>query len=75
MYDTKILTLYKNYRGFSLLSIVGKVFTKICLRRLQVLAGRIYPESQCGFSAKRSTIDRISFRQLQEKCWKEQMLF
>jgi hypothetical protein len=32
-------------------------------------AARVYPESQCGFRAGRSTIDMIfSVRQLQEKC-------
>ena len=37
--------------------------------KLHVLAERIYPESQCGFRAKRATIDMIfSLRQLQEKC-------
>ena len=37
--------------------------------KLWVLAERIYPKSQCGFRAKRATIDIIfSLRQLQEKC-------
>ena len=37
--------------------------------KLQLLAERIYPESQCGFRAKRARIDMIfSLRQLQEKC-------
>lgn len=76
MRDAKIITLYKNkgersdcnnYRGISLLSIVGKVFARVVLERLQVLGERVYPESQCGFRAKRSTIDMIfSLRQLQE---------
>ena len=78
MRDAKIVTLYKNkgersdcnnYRGISLLSIVGKVFARVVLNRLQTLAERIYPESQCGFRAARSTIDMVfSVRQLQEKC-------
>ena len=73
-----IVTLYKNkgdrsdcnnYRGISLLSIVGKAFARVLLKRLQLLADRIYPESQCGFRAKRSTIYMIfSLCQLQEKC-------
>ena len=63
--DSKIITLYKNkgersdcnnYRGISLLSIVGKVFARVILIRLQKLAERIHPESQCGFRAERSTI-------------------
>ena len=53
----------------SLLNIVGKLFAKVVLMKLQVLAERMYPESQCGFRAKRATIDMIfSLRQLQEKC-------
>ena len=75
--DSKIITLYKNkgerngcnnYRGISLLSIVGKVFARVILIRLQKkLAERIYPESQCGFRAELSTIDMVfSLRQLQE---------
>ena len=77
MRDSKIITIYKNkserndcnnYRGISLRSIVGKVFARVILIR-QKLAERIYPESQCGFRAERSTIDMIfSLRQLQEKC-------
>lgn len=78
MRDANIITLYKhkgdrgdcnNYRGISLLSFVGKLFARIVLLRLHVLADRIYPESQCGFRSERSTIDMIfSLRQLQEKC-------
>ena len=78
MRDANIVTLYKNkgdrcdcnnYRVISLLSIVGKLFARIVLHRLQILADWIYPESQCGFRSKRSTVDMIfSLRQLQEKC-------
>ena len=76
--DSKIVTLYKskgdrsncdNYRGISLLSVIGKMFSRVVLRRLRVLANTIYPESQCGFRAERSTIDMIfTLAQLQEKC-------
>ena len=78
MQDANIETLYKNkgdrsdcnnYRGISLSNIVGKVFARVTLSRLQSLASRVYPESQCGFRAGRSTVDKIfSLRQLQEKC-------
>ena len=81
--DANIVTLYKNkgdrsdcnnYRGISLLSIVGKAFARVILTRLQSLASRVYPESQCGFRAGRSTIDMVfSIRQLQEKCREQQM--
>jgi len=59
--DEKITTLYKNkgergdcnnYCGISLLSITGKMFVKILLKRLQQVADTIYPESQCGFRAQ-----------------------
>ena len=83
MRDANIVTLYKNkgdrsdcnnYRGISLLSIVGKVFARVVLGRLQTLAARIYPESQCGFRAERSTVDMIfSVRQIQEKCREQNM--
>ena len=82
MRDAKIVTLYKNkgdrsdcnnYRGISLLSIVGKAFARVVLARLQTLAQNVYPESQCGFRAGRSTMDMVfSLRQLQEKCREQQ---
>ncbi|KAI8519655.1 hypothetical protein Bbelb_029120 [Branchiostoma belcheri] len=82
MRDANIVTLYKNkgdrtdcnnYRGISLLNIVGKVFARVALARLQVLADRVYPEAQCGFRAGRSTVDMVfSVRQLQEKCREQQ---
>ena len=78
MRDANIVTLYKNkgdrgdcnnYHGISLLNIVSKLFAKVVLMKLRVLAERIYPESQCKFRAKRTTVDMIfSLRQLQEKC-------
>ena len=82
MRDAKIVTLYKNkgdrrdcnnYRGISLLSVVGKLYARVVLLRLQQLAERVYPVSQCGFRAERSTVDMIfSLRQLQEKCREQQ---
>ncbi|RXN11904.1 RNA-directed DNA polymerase from mobile element jockey-like protein [Labeo rohita] len=78
MHDANIVTVYKNkeghsdcnnYWGISLLNIVGKAFARVTLVRLQTLVSHIYPESQCGFRAGRSTVDMIfSLRQLQEKC-------
>ena len=83
MRDANIVPLYKNkgersdcnnYRGISLLSIVSKAFARVALKKLQSLAERVNPESQCGFRAKRSTIDMIfSLRQLEEK-FREQIL-
>ena len=62
-----------NYRGISLLSIIGKVFARVTLTRLQSLASQVYPKSQCGFRAGRFTVDMIfSLRKLQEKCQEQQ---
>ena len=83
MRDANIVTLYKNkgdrsdcnnYRGISLLSVVGEsLCPRVVLGHLQSLASRVYPESQCGFRAGRSTVDMIfSLRQLQEKCREQQ---
>ena len=54
--------------SFSLASF--KMFARIALiKRLQAWAERVYPESQCGFGADRSTINMVfSLRQLQKKC-------
>ena len=63
-----------NYRGVSLLSVIGKVFAKVILIQLQKLAERVYPESQGGFQAGRPTINMVLFlHQLQEKCKEQQM--
>ena len=81
--DAILVSLYKkglksdcsNFRGKSLLSIVGKLFSRILLNRLvRTIVNGILPESQCGFRASRGTVDMIfNARQFQEKC-KEQNL-
>lgn len=83
MTDAKVVTLYKNkgegidcnnYIGISLLSVIGKTFAWVLLIRLQKVAERIFPESQCGFRAKGSIVDMVfSLNQLQEKCREQQM--
>ena len=51
-----------------------KVFVRVLLIRLQQLAERVYPESQFGFRAERSTVDMVlSLRQLQQNCIEQQM--
>ena len=76
MRDAINCSLYKNegdncnnYRGKSLLSVAGKMFAKVLLKRLQRLADCILPETQSGFRACRSTTDMVfTLRQLQDKC-------
>ncbi|BHF78356.1 hypothetical protein SprV_0602146900 [Sparganum proliferum] len=59
-----------NHRGISLLNIVGKIFARILLNRLNNhLEQGLLPESQCGFRRHRGTTDMIfAARQLQEEC-------
>ncbi|KAL0156964.1 hypothetical protein M9458_048210 [Cirrhinus mrigala] len=77
--DAVIVTLYKNkgeksdcsnYRGITLLSIAGKILTRLLLNWLvPAIAEDLLPESQCSFRANRSTTDMVFvLRQLQEKC-------
>ena len=77
MRDANVVTLYtykgdrrdcNNYRGITLLSVVWKVFARVALTRLHILAERTRPESQGGLRKGRSTLDILfSVRQLQDK--------
>ena len=58
-----------NYRGISLLSVTGKIFTRIFLNRLITVSERSLPEAQCGLRPRCSTVDIIFVvRQVQQKC-------
>ena len=79
--DATIITIFKkgdrencnNYRGISLLSIAGKIFARILLDRLLILAEDVLPESQGAFRPSRGTIDMIfCARQMQEKSLEQQ---
>ena len=62
------LTLCDNWRGISLLDVVGKLFTKIMQSRLQMVVEDLVSDSHCGFRKGRGCIDKISCaRQLVEK--------
>jgi len=62
----------KNYRGISLLSAPGKVYTKMIQERLKRYVNRIDAEEQAGFRAGRGTIDQIIvMRQLSEKFYEK----
>ena len=64
-----------NYRGISLLSVVGKILARVILNRLITnISEKNLPEAQCGFRPNRSTTDMIfSVRQVQEKCIEQNM--
>ncbi|KAL1255533.1 hypothetical protein QQF64_013594 [Cirrhinus molitorella] len=76
--DANIVVIYKqkgdsavccNSHGISLLSVAGKVLSKIMLSRLVGhISEAVLPETQCGFRKSRSTTDVIFvLRQLLEK--------
>ena len=50
-----------NYRGIALLSVVGKVFSKVINNRLisWAEAGNLYKEEQAGFRKGYSTVDNM----------------
>ena len=48
-----------NWRGISLLDVVGKVLASVIQSRHQVIAAEFMPESQCGFRRGRSCTDMI----------------
>ena len=63
----------ENWRGISLLDVVGKVAARVIQSRLQILAERELPESQCGFRWGRGCTDMIYMvRQLAEKAIEHQ---
>ena len=57
-----------NWCGISLLDVVGKLFARVIQERLQVIAERVLPDSQCGFRKGQGCCDMIFVaRQLMEK--------
>ena len=77
MRNANIITIFKkndrhnvnNYRGISLLAVVGKIMALVMLNRMRdPIAKTVLPESQCGFRRNRGTTDMIfAVRQLMEK--------
>ena len=62
-----------NWRGISLLDVVGKVFARVIQERLQVIAEHILQDSQCGFRKGRGCCDMFFVaRQLLEKAREHQ---
>ena len=57
-----------NYRGISLLSVVGKVYGRVMIERIMVGTDAAVGEEQCGFRKGRGCVDQIfSVRQVCEK--------
>ena len=57
-----------NYRGISLLSVPGKVYTRVLQQRMKRYVEDIVAEEQAGFRYGRGTVDQLFvIRQLSEK--------
>ena len=57
-----------NWRGISLLDVIGKILARIVQERLQMIADKVLPESQSGFRKGRGCVDMLFVaRQLVEK--------
>ena len=64
------LSLCDNWRGISLLEVVGKMAGRLIQNRLQSRAEHLLPESQCGFRPNRGCADAVfTVRQLVEKAY------
>ena len=81
--DEMIIPLFKggkkqktnpdNYRGIALLSVVGKLFTRIIATRLAQWAEEcnLLPEEQCGYRTHRGTLDLITILQCTQDIFKD----
>ena len=57
-----------NYRGISLLCVVGKLYGRILMKRIRELTDSVMGEEQCGFRRGRGCVDQIfTVKQLCEK--------
>ena len=58
----------KNYRGISLLSMVGKIYGEILVDRICRVIGGLIDDEQGGFRVGRGSIDKIfTLKQMLEK--------
>ena len=58
-----------NSRGISLLSVVGKLFGRVLIKRVRAGTESAIGEEQCGFKQGRGCMDQVmALRQVCEKC-------
>jgi hypothetical protein len=55
----RLVFLPKNWRGICLLDIASKIFSSMCVRRLQIVMEEEGMDEQSGFRANRGTIDSL----------------
>uniref|UniRef100_A0A8C6PJP1 Endonuclease/exonuclease/phosphatase domain-containing protein n=1 Tax=Nothobranchius furzeri TaxID=105023 RepID=A0A8C6PJP1_NOTFU len=64
------LRVCSNFRGFTLLSLPGKVYSKVLERRVQSIVESQIEEEQCGFSPCRGTVDQLyTLARVMEGAW------
>uniref|UniRef100_A0A8C6PV35 Reverse transcriptase domain-containing protein n=1 Tax=Nothobranchius furzeri TaxID=105023 RepID=A0A8C6PV35_NOTFU len=64
------LRVCSNYRGITLLSLPGKVHSKVLERRVRVIAESQIEEEQCGFRPGRGTVDQLyTLARVMEGAW------
>ena len=62
----------ENYRGISLLSMVGKIYTGNLVDRVRTATGALIDDEQGGFRAGRGYVDQIfTLKQIGEKARKK----
>ena len=57
----------RNFRGISLLSVVGKVYGRILINRIRDKTENVIMEVQSGFRRGRGCTDQIFVRQISKK--------
>uniref|UniRef100_A0A8C6M7F1 Reverse transcriptase domain-containing protein n=1 Tax=Nothobranchius furzeri TaxID=105023 RepID=A0A8C6M7F1_NOTFU len=59
-----------NYRGITLLSLPGKVYSKVLERRVRSIVESQIEEEQCGFRPGRETVDQLyTFARVMQGAW------
>ena len=57
-----------NYRGICLLSVVGKIYTRVVCDRLRMITDAVLMDEQGGFRVRSGCVDQIfAVRQVTEK--------
>ena len=54
-----VLSVCDNWRGISLLDVMGKLFARVLNDRLQAVVENSVADSQCGFRAGRGCVDMV----------------
>uniref|UniRef100_A0A8C6KR66 Reverse transcriptase domain-containing protein n=1 Tax=Nothobranchius furzeri TaxID=105023 RepID=A0A8C6KR66_NOTFU len=64
------LRVCSNYRGITLLSLPGKVYSKVLERRVRSIVESQIEEKQCGFRPGRGTVDQLyTLARVREGAW------